>query len=75
MEFALSTGATISPVAPDTEFFPVYNLDGFGLDCGDTSCGLYLFAIGWYSAHLFEGILYSEFKWCVPFAHQCVGWN
>ena len=33
-------------VAPDTEFLPVYNLDSVGLDCGDTSCGLSLSAIG-----------------------------
>ena len=30
----------------DIEFLPVYNLDSVGLDCGDTSCGLSLVAIG-----------------------------
>ena len=33
-------------VAADTEFLPVYNLDGAGLHCGDTSCGLSLSATG-----------------------------
>jgi len=32
-------------VPADAEFLPVSNLDSFGLDCGDTSCGLSPFAI------------------------------